>query len=59
MPRFIRIPITKAVLYLTEEELTGSLPRELFAEALRRGKGIERRRQFEARLEKMKKGGNP
>lgn len=36
--KYIRIPITKAVLYLTEEELTDSLPRELFKEALRRGK---------------------
>ena len=56
--KYIRIPIRKAVLYLTEEELTGSLPRELFAEALRRGKGIERRQQFKNRLEKMKRSGD-
>lgn len=51
--RLIEIKIAKAVLFLTERELLDNLPRELLKMALQRGKGITRRRQYEARLEQM------
>lgn len=54
--QLLEIKITKATLFLTERELLDSLPRELFVRALRRGKGIKRRRQYESRLEKMQGG---
>lgn len=56
--RLIEIKVTKAVLFLTEQELLDNLPRELLKMALQRGKGITRRRKYEARLKQMQEENN-
>ncbi len=53
--KFLEIKITKAVLFLTEQELVNALPKELFFEALRRGKAILRARRAEDRAKKSKR----
>jgi len=50
--KLIEIKITKATLFLTEQELLSSLPPEVLKTALKRGKAILRRRQYEARTKK-------
>lgn len=47
--KLLEIKITKATLFLTQSELVNSLSPELFETAVKRGKGILRRRQAEAR----------
>jgi len=47
--KFLEIKITKAVLFLTEQELVKALPQELLIEGLRRGKAIMRSRQAKER----------
>ncbi|HHU87398.1 MAG TPA: hypothetical protein GXZ25_11480 [Peptococcaceae bacterium] len=51
--KLIEIKVTKATLFLTEQELLNCLPPDLLKTALQRGKAIKRRRQHEARLERM------
>lgn len=55
--KFLEIKITKAVLFLTEQELVNALPKELFFEALRRGKAIMQSRQAKERAGKQKEIG--
>lgn len=55
--KLLEIKITKAVLFLTEQELVSALPKELFFEALRRGKAIMRSRQAKERAGKQKEIG--
>ncbi len=50
--KLIEIRITKATLFLTEQELLNSLPPEVLKTALQRGKAILRRRQYENRVTK-------
>ena len=50
--KLIEIRITKATLFLTEQELLHNLPPEVIKTALQRGKAILRRRQYEARVKK-------
>lgn len=54
--KYLEVKITKATLFLTERELLDALPRELFIEALRRGKGILRYRQAQERAAKRAQG---
>ena len=41
----VEIRITKATLYIDEEELWKHLPKEIIAEGLRKGKAIKRSRE--------------
>jgi hypothetical protein len=50
--KLIEIKITKATLFLTEQELIKGLSPEALKVALQRGNAIKRRRQHEARLQK-------
>ena len=50
--KLIEIRITKATLFLTEQELLRNLPPEVIKTALQRGKAILRRRKYEARVKK-------
>lgn len=52
--KFLEIKITKAVLFLTEQELVKALPQELLIEGLRRGKAIMRSRQAKERAQREK-----
>jgi len=47
--KYVEIKIQKGVLYLTESELLDHLPRELYMEALRRGKAFQRSKEFKKR----------
>ena len=48
--KLLEIPITKAVLMIYEDELLNALPRDLYAEALKRGKAIKRNRETTKRV---------
>jgi len=58
VPDYIEIKLTKQRLFLTENELMSLLATEpkLWQEALKRGKGIQRYRQAEAREMKVTAG---
>ena len=52
--KYIEIRLTKCCLYFTEAELQRMLAREpeLWAEGLKRGKGIRRAQAMEARMQR-------
>lgn len=53
MVRQLEIPITNGILVLSESELLNSLPIEVIEKALRRGKGLKRFKQSQAREVKL------
>ncbi len=52
MNRRHEIPIPGAILILTGREITDNIPPGLYMEAIRRGKGVLRRRQKISRAER-------
>jgi len=56
MGKYLEIKVTKATLYLTEQELMTGLPRETLKTALKRGKAFKRSRDHKARGEKKEAG---